>query len=212
MKRIPLILLMFTICIALFAQDYNVAMPGQKKVTKTDEQGNQTTQIVTDDNSDFIQYRGNSWYYKGQTMNEEEFKDMMQRECPAAYKKFQESVSKKKTGYVLAGVGGGAMVLGSAFMIWGATQAEYIKTNCYGYTCDAYLEWNWQMISGLCMLIGGGAVFVGGMVVILQTAPDCKRKAHHIYNKQCAQPATDNTPVALKAGFTSDEIGLALTF
>ena len=87
------------------------------------------------------------------------------------------------------------------------TTADYIYYSEGGYNYKR-LEWNWQMISGLCMLVGGGAVLIGGMATILVVAPDCKRKAHHIYNRECAQ----QDPVALKFGFTNDGIGLALTF
>ena len=211
MKRSLLLsLLLFAVAMA-FAQTYNVVMPGQKKVTKTDEQGNTTTQIVTDDDSDLIQYRSGSWFYKGKTMSEDEFVAKMKAECTPAYEKFMKSGKLKKTGLTMAIVGGAVMLAGAGFMIGGAATADHINYyNSSGWYTGSQMVPNWAMFTGLGLLIGGGGVFIGGMVVTLQTAPDCKRKAHRIYNSQCANKNTSD--LTMNIGFTNEGIGLALNF
>ena len=196
---------------ALQAQDYNVVMPGQKKVTKTDEQGNQTTQIVTDDDSDYIQFRGDSWFYKGQTMTGEEFVAKMKAECTPAYEKFMRSAKVKKTGITMAIVGGAAMLAGAGFMIGGAVTADHINYyNSSGWYVGSKMVPNWAMFTGISLLIAGGGVFIGGMVVTLQTAPDCKRKAHQIYNRECASHAEPT--IALNLGLSQDGLGFVMNF
>ena len=211
MKRSLLLsLLLFAVAMA-FAQTYNVVMPGQKKVTKTDEQGNTTTQIVTDDDSDLIQYRSGSWFYKGKTMSEDEFVAKMKAECTPAYEKFMKSGKLKKTGLTMAIVGGAVMLAGAGFMIGGAATADHINYyNSSGWYTGSQMVPNWAMFTGLGLLIGGGGVFIGGMVVTLQTAPDCKRKAHRIYNSQCANKNTSD--LTMNIGFTNGGIGLVLNF
>lgn len=211
MKRQIVISVLFVMCMSLLAQNYDVVMPGQKKVTKTDEQGKQTTEIVTDDDSDLIQYRGDYWYYKGQTMTEDEFVAKMKAECTPAYEKFMKSGKLKKTGLTMAIVGGAVMLAGAGFMIGGAATADHINYyNSSGWYIGSKMVPNWAMFTGLGLLIGGGGVFIGGMVVTLQTAPDCKRKAHRIYNSQCANKNTSD--LTMNIGFTNGGIGLALNF
>ena len=90
MKRSLFLLLLLFAVATVFAQTYDAVMPGQKKVTTVDSTGNATTQIVTDYDSEYIQYRsGGSWFYKGQTMSKDEFVSKMKSECTPAYEQFQ---------------------------------------------------------------------------------------------------------------------------
>ena len=207
MRRLFL-LLCIVVAASVCAQEYNVVMPGQKKVTTVDSTGTVTTQVVSDNESDLIQYRSGTWFYQGKSMSEEEFVAKMKAECQPAYEKFQSSVRKRKAGIVMASVGSAAMGVGAGLMIWGGTTADYVTYTQAGYTYKR-LAWNWQMISGLCMLIGGGGVLIGGMATILVVAPDCKRKAHHIYNRECA---SKDTPLTMNFGLTENGLGLALNF
>ena len=202
------LLLCIVVAAGVCAQEYNVVMPGQKKVTTVDSTGTVTTKVVSDYESDLIQYRSGTWYYQGKTMSEEEFVAKMKAECQPAYEKFQSSVRKRKTGVVLASVGGATMAVGAGLMIWGGATADYIYYTEGGYNYKR-LDWNWQMISGLCMLIGGGGLLIGGVATILVVAPDCKRKAHHIYNRECA---SKEPPLTMNFGVTENGIGMALNF
>ena len=70
MRRL-LLLLCIVVAATVCAQDYNVVMPGQKKVTTVDSTGTVTTKVVSDNESDLIQYRSGTWFYQGKTMSEE---------------------------------------------------------------------------------------------------------------------------------------------
>lgn len=184
---------------------YDVVMPGQHKVTVTDEHGNTTTQIVTDTVSDNIYYKDGYYTFKGHNLSEEEFAQKMKAECQPAYQKFQQSIHLKRGSVVMMGVGGAALLVGGGFFAWGGATADYISVNYY----QKQLAWNWQMISGLCLMLGGGATLLGGVVVYLQKAPDCKREAAQIYNTKCAGKGT---ALSLNAGITNDGFGLIMSF
>ena len=208
-----LLLLLFSIiAVSLFAQDYNVVMPGQQKVTVTDEQGNTTTQVVTDTESDLIYYKGDYYMHKGQKLTEEEFVAKMKAECTPAYEKFMRSGRVKKAGLTMAIVGGVTMVAGAGFLIGGAVHADHINYyNSSSWYIGSEMVPNWAMFTGLPLMIAGGGIFIGGMVVILQTAPDCKRKAHQVYNSQCARKEQANN-YELRLQTSSNGIGLAFAW
>ena len=209
MKRIFFLLSCALACACVYAQDYNVAMPGQRKVVKTDSTGVTTTQYVTDTESDKIYLKGSAYMFKGKEMSEDEFLTKMQNECPAAYQQFQKGARLKHTGVVMAGVGGAALAVGSGLLIWGYVVADWQTVATYGYTVQKQVVANWQMISGACLMAGGSALIIGGVAVIFNASPNAKRKAHQVYNTQCA---SKEVPLTLNYGLTGNGVGLAVNF
>lgn len=190
----------------LQAQNYDVVMPGQRKVTMTDEYGQTKTEIVTDTESDQIYYKEDYYMLKGQKLTEDEFVQKIKAECPPAYEKFQQSLRMKRGSYVMMGVGGAALLVGGGLFAWGGITADYVQINPW----QKQLVWNWQMISGLCMMIGGGCTLMGGVIVLLQSAPDCKRQAHKIYNAQCA---SKSPALTFQYGLTGNGgLGITMSF
>ena len=209
MKRFFFTVLCVFACACACAQNYNVAMPGQRKVVKADSTGVTTTQYVTDTESDKIYFKGSSYMYKGKELSEDEFVAKMQAECPPAYEQYQKSVRLKHSGIVMLSTGGAALAVGAGLFIWGGVTAEYVTVGNYGYYKTQQLVWNWQMISGMALMVGGGGVLIGGAAVLLAVAPNAKHKAHQVYNTQCA---SKDAPLTLNYGLTGSGLSLALNF
>ncbi len=196
---------------ALCAQEYNVTMPGQKKVTTVDSTGTVTTQNVTDNDSELMQYRSGSWFYKGETMNEAQFLAKMKAECNAAYQQYQAGVKQKKNGIIIASVGGATLLIGAGFLIGGAATSGHINYyNSSGWYVGSEILPNWAMLTGYCMMAGGVVVgFAGGLPCIL-LGQNKKTTAHHVYNSECVD--RKDTAVTMNFGFTGNGICLVVNF
>lgn len=210
MRKFLLFLMGILVTCALCAQEYNVTMPGQKKVTTVDSTGTVTTQNVTDNDSEFIQYRSGSWFYKGETMNEAQFLAKMKAECNAAYQRYQAGVKQKKTGIVLAVVGGATLLIGGGFMIGGAATSD--ERYYYDYAGRLYrvIVPNWAMYTGYGMMIAGTIVTLGASIPCILLGQKKKNNAHIIYNRECASP--QEAAVTMNIGFTGNGIGVAVNF
>ena len=202
MKRLLFLSLLLLAIATAFAQTYDAVMPGQKKVTTIDSTGNTTTQIVTDNDSEHIQYRSGSWYYKGQTMSKEEFLGKMKSECPAAYQQFQAGVHQKRTGIALAAVGGSVFLAGVCVWAWGASMAP---TDYAGR-----FIWNVPMYAGLGVWVAGLAIGFGGGVPCIMMGNHKQTSANQVYNIHCAGKATELT---FQTGITHDGgLGVIMQF
>lgn len=211
MRKFLLFLMGILVTCALCAQEYNVTMPGQKKVTTVDSTGTVTTQNVTDNDSEFIQYRSGSWFYKGETMNEAQFLAKMKAECNAAYQRYQAGVKQKKTGIVLAVVGGATLLIGGGFMIGGAATSDDIRIyDSFGRYIGTEMVPNWAVKAGLGIMSGGIVITLAGSVPCIMLGQKKKNNAHIIYNRECASP--QEAAVTMNIGFTGNGIGVAVNF
>ena len=211
MRKFLLFLMGIAVTCVLCAQEYNVTMPGQKKVTTVDSTGTVTTQIVTDNDSEHIQYRSGSWFYKGETMTESQFLSKMQAECTAAYQRFQAGAKQQKTGIVLASVGGATLLIGAGFMIGGAATSGHINYyNNSGWYVGTELLPNWAMLTGACMMLGGTIVGLGGGLPCILLGHNKKTNAHLVYNNECV--SRKEPTATMNVGFTGNGICLVVNF
>ena len=204
MKRsLFLLLLLFAVATA-FAQTYDAVMPGQKKVTTVDSTGNATTQIVTDYNSEYIQYRsGGSWFYKGQTMSKDEFVSKMKSECTPAYEQFQRGVRQKRAGIAMAATGGAIFIAGLSVWAWGASFADEDFAGRF--------IWNTPMYAGFGVWMAGLALGFGGGATCIIMGSHKQAEAHQVYNYQCARKEQANN-YELRLQTSSNGIGLAFAW
>ena len=209
-SRLLLVALSLVLATTVSAQEYNVTMPGQKKVTTVDSTGTITTVNVTDNDSEYIQYRSGTWFYKGETMSESEFLAKMQSECPAAYQYFQSGVALRRTGIIVASVGGATLLVGAGFLIGGAASSDMIRYyNSSGWYIGSRMAGNWAMVAGLSMMVVGTAVGLGAGLPCILVGQNRKHSANQVYNTRCVR---SESAVTLRVGFTSSGLGMAVNF
>lgn len=129
-----------------------------------------------------------TWYLNGQAMNEREYLDFLQKNCPTAYEYHLDGLKKEKLGKIFCGVAIGCSVASIALLVTGSVLYE-----------DAFLY------AGCgCALVADG--FCAASIPLWIIGAKRWHSSHELYNQQCMNKVSLN----LQSG--RNGFGLALRF